>query len=85
MFCYASSAVNGGAKAGISTSSLSTDFIISVPDGANNAWTAEMSPTLKAYIFEDLFGIHHQQEADLTGYVRIFCLFNLPTVDLKDE
>ena len=35
MFCYASSAVNGGAKAGITTCSLSTDFIISV-------WLLEM-------------------------------------------
>ena len=45
MFCYASSAVNGGAKAGITTCSLSTDFIISVPDGADNEWKVSMYPT----------------------------------------
>lgn len=49
MFCYASSAVNGGAKAGITTCSLSTDFIISVPDGADNEWKVSMYPTLKTY------------------------------------
>ena len=56
MFCYASSAVNGGAKAGITTCSLSTDFIISVPDGADNEWKVSMYPTLKTYFFSDLFG-----------------------------
>lgn len=54
MFCYASSAVNGGAKAGITTCSLSTDFIISVPDGADNEWKVSMYPTLKTYFFSDL-------------------------------
>ena len=58
MFCYASSAVNGGAKAGITTCSLSTDFIISVPDGADNEWKVSMYPTLKTYFFSDLFGFH---------------------------
>ena len=62
MFCYASSAVNGGAKAGITTCSLSTDFIISVPDGADNEWKVSMYPTLKTYFFSDLFGFHDQYE-----------------------
>ena len=74
MFCYASSAVNGGAKAGITTCSLSTDFIISVPDGADNEWKVSMYPTLKTYFFSDLFGFYGIEK-----------VFNLPTVDLKDE
>ena len=69
MFCYASSAVNGGAKAGITTCSLSTDFIISVPDGADNEWKVSMYPTLKTYFFSDLFGFHGlgDQGADVLG------------------
>ncbi|HBK29150.1 MAG TPA: hypothetical protein DDZ04_04990 [Parabacteroides sp.] len=89
MICYASSAVDAGAKAGITTCSLSTDFIISVPDGAANEWRASMYPTLKAYVFSDLFGIHQQEETvvDATGeiWTGIEKVFNLPTVDLKDE
>ena len=86
MFCYASSAVNGGAKAGITTCSLSTDFIISVPD-------AEIFPiiypTLKTYFFSDLFGFHDQYETlfddAAESWIGIEKVFNLPTVDLKDE
>lgn len=89
LFCYASSAVNGGAKAGITTCSLSTDFIISVPDGAANEWKASMYPTLKAYCFSDVFGIHRQEETvvDASGeiWIGIEKVFSLPTVDLKDE
>lgn len=89
MICYASSAVDAGAKAGITTCNLSTDFIISVPDGADNQWRVSMYPTLKAYAFSDLFGIHQQEETvvDATGeiWIGIEKVFNLPTVDLKDE
>lgn len=88
MFCYASSAVNGGAKAGITTCSLSTDFIISVPDGADNEWKVSMYPTLKTYFFSDLLDsminmkryLMMRQKAGLASKS-----FNLPTVDLKDE
>ncbi len=45
--------------------------------------------TLKAYAFSDLFGIHQQEETvvDATGeiWIGIEKVFNLPTVDLKDE
>lgn len=89
MFCYASSAVNGGAKAGITTCSLSTDFIISVPDGADNEWKVSMYPTLKTYFFSDLFGFHDQYETlfddAAESWIGIEKVFNLPTVDLKDE
>lgn len=88
MFCYASSAVNGGAKAGITTCSLSTDFIISVPDGADNEWKVSMYPTLKTYFFSDLFGFHDQYETlfddAAESWIGIEKVFNLPTVDLKD-
>ena len=89
MFCYASSAVNGGAKAGITTCSLSTDFIIFVPDGADNEWKVSMYPTLKTYFFSDLFGFHDQYETlfddAAESWIGIEKVFNLPTVDLKDE
>ena len=80
---------NGGAKAGITTCSLSTDFIISVPDGADNEWKVSMYPTLKTYFFSDLFGFHDQYETlfddAAESWIGIEKVFNLPTVDLKDE
>lgn len=87
MFCYASSAVDAGAKAGISTCSLSTDFIISVPDGAANEWRVSMYPTLKAFLFSDVMGIHARVDFvyDNKARMGIEKVFNLPTVDLKDE
>ena len=78
-----------GAKAGITTCSLSTDFIISVPDGADNEWKVSMYPTLKTYFFSDLFGFHDQYETlfddAAESWIGIEKVFNLPTVDLKDE
>ena len=75
MFCYASSAVNGGAKAGITTCSLSTDFIISVPDGADNEWKVSMFHDQYETLFDDA----------AESWIGIEKVFNLPTVDLKDE
>lgn len=87
MFCFSSSAVDAGAKAGISTCSLSTDFIISVPDGAANVWRVSMYPTLKAFFFSDVMGQHLQEEEkyDNKAQIGIEKVFSLPTVDLKDE
>lgn len=73
----------------ITTCSLSTDFIISVPDGADNEWKVSMYPTLKTYFFSDLFGFHDQYETlfddAAESWIGIEKVFNLPTVDLKDE
>lgn len=58
---YMCSAVDAGAKKGISICSLSTDFIISLPDGFPNEWMVFMRSILKGYLFNDMYGRHDQQ------------------------
>lgn len=87
MFCYEQSAIDAGAKAGITTCSLSTDFIISVSEGADNEWVVSMLPTVKAFFFSDFLGVHKQQEHVYDSSIGWFIdnYISFPTVDLKYE
>ena len=86
--CYMNSAIDAGAKAGITTCSLSTDAIIEIPDGRDKEWVISFLPTLKTFYFCDLLAVGHWQEEDVYDSTRGWWIdqyITFPTINLTEE
>lgn len=86
--CYMNSAIDAGARAGITTCSLSTDAIIEVPDGEDKEWVISLLPTLKTFYFCDLLAVGHWQEEDVYDSTRGWWIdqyITFPTINLTEE